>query len=233
MAYRSYLRGSGFQVISAATTREAENVLDRLEVRAIVLDIVLRAEDTWAFMSSLKKDERTANIPILVVSSIEDQAKGFHLGADSYILKPIERADLLRELHKLTADPASRRVLIIDDNSLDRYLLKQHLKNLPVTITEETGGASGIARAAETAPDLIFLDLTMPDMTGFEVLEELKRRRETQSIPVIIVTSRVLNDPERHRLLDHCAAVIGKDTLNQNVAGDAVSRVLKDTALSK
>jgi signal transduction histidine kinase/CheY-like chemotaxis protein len=233
MAYRSYLRGSGFQLISAATTREAEQVLERIEVRAIVLDIVLRAEDTWAFMTSLKKDERTADIPVMVISTIEDQAKGFHLGVNSYLVKPVERADLLRELHKLTADPASRRVLIIDDNNLDRYLLKQHLKNLPVSITEEIAGVPGIARAAESGPDLIFLDLTMPDMTGFEVLDELKRKRETRTIPVIIVTSRVLTDPERHRLLDQCAAVIGKDTLNQTVAAEAVRLALQDAAPTK
>jgi signal transduction histidine kinase/CheY-like chemotaxis protein len=230
MAYRSYLRGSGFQVISAATTREAEQVLERIEVRAIILDIVLRAEDTWAFMASLKKDARTSNIPVLVVSTIEDHAKAFHLGADAYIVKPIERADLLRELRQLIADPAIWQVLVIDDNSLDRYLLKQHLKNLPVSITEEIAGVPGIARATERTPDLIFLDLTMPDMTGFEVLDELKRKRETRSIPVIIVTSRVLTDLERHRLLDQCAAIIGKDNFNQTVAEDAVYRVLKGTA---
>jgi signal transduction histidine kinase/CheY-like chemotaxis protein len=230
IAYKSYLRGSGFQVISAATTREAEQVLEQIEVRAIVLDIVLRAEDTWKFMALLKKDARTGNIPVIVASTIEDHAKAFHLGVDAYIVKPVERADLLRALRKLTADPAICRVLIIDDNSLDRYLLKQHLKNLPVSITEEVAGLPGIARAHESGPDLIFLDLTMPDMTGFEVLEELKRRNATESIPVIIVTSRVLTGPERQRLLDQRATIIGKDALDQTLAADAVHRVLKDAA---
>jgi CheY-like chemotaxis protein len=181
-------------------------------------------------MASLKKDAGTGNVPVLVASTIEDHAKAFHLGADAYLVKPVERADLLRTLRRLTADPAMCRVLIIDDNNLDRYLLKQHLKNLPVSITEEIAGVPGIARANESAPDLIFLDLTMPDMTGFEVLDELKRRRETQSIPVIIVTSRVLTDSERQRLLDQRSTILGKDTLDQTIVGDAVRRVLKDSA---
>ena len=120
-----------------------------------------------------------------MASTIEDQAKGFHLGADAYIVKPIERAVLLKELRRLTADPSLARVLIIDDNDVDRYLLRQHLKNLPVSFSEESAGVQGIGRASENRPDLIFLDLTMPDMTGFEVLDELKRRAETRAIPVV------------------------------------------------
>jgi signal transduction histidine kinase/DNA-binding response OmpR family regulator len=231
MAYKSYLRGSGFQLIPAATTREAEKLLERIEAGAIVLDIVLRSEDTWAFMASLKKDPRTTNIPIIVASTIEDQAKGFHLGADAYIVKPVARADLLRELRTLTARPALPRVLIIDDSDVDRYVLKQHLRNMPIAISEETAGMKGIGRASESRPDLIFLDLTMPDMTGFEVLEELKRRPETMTIPVVVVTSRSLSAPERERLSGQCAALIGKGALNETVAEDAVRRILKDAVL--
>ncbi|HEY3824212.1 MAG TPA: ATP-binding protein [Bryobacteraceae bacterium] len=228
MAYRSYLRGSGFQVIAASTTREAEKVLERIEPRVIVLDIVLRSEDTWAFLAWLKKEERTKNIPIVVASTIEDQAKGFHLGADAYIVKPVERADLVRELEALTASPALPRVLIIDDSDLDRYVLRQYLKNMPIAISEETAGMQGIGKASENRPDLIFLDLTMPDMTGFEVLDELKRRPETKAIPVIVVTSRSVSDNERIRLSGQCAAFIGKGNLTEAVAGDAVRRILKD-----
>jgi signal transduction histidine kinase/CheY-like chemotaxis protein len=230
MVYKSYLRGSEFQAISAATTREAEKTLERIEAGAIVLDIVLRSEDTWAFMASLKKDPRTKNIPIIVASTIEDQGKGFHLGADAYIVKPVARADLLRELRTLTAGPALPHVLIIDDSDVDRYVLKQHLRNMPIAISEETAGMQGIGKASESHPDLIFLDLTMPDMTGFEVLEELKRRPETMTIPVVVVTSRSLSGQERERLTGQCAALIGKGTLNEAVAEDTVRRILRDAA---
>ena len=80
MMYNSYLKGSGFQVLPAGTTREAEDVLDRVRPDAIVLDIVLRSEDTWAFVAKLKQDARTRNIPFVVVSTIEDQAKGYPPG---------------------------------------------------------------------------------------------------------------------------------------------------------
>jgi signal transduction histidine kinase/CheY-like chemotaxis protein len=231
MAYRSYLKSSGFQAIPAATTREAEKILERIEAGAIVLDIVLRSEDTWAFMASLKKDPRTKNIPIIVASTVEDQAKGYHLGADAYIVKPVARADLLRELRALTARPALPSVLIIDDSDIDRYVLRQHLRNLPIAISEEASGMKGIGKASEGRPDLIFLDLTMPDMTGFEVLEELKRRPETMTIPVVVVTSRSLSGHERERLSGQCAALIGKGRLTEAVVEDAVRRILRDAAL--
>jgi DNA-binding response OmpR family regulator len=98
MIYKSYVKGSGFQLLPASTTREAEDSLDRVRPAAIVLDIVLRSEDTWAFVAKLKQDERTRNIPILIASTIDDQSKGFHLGVDRYLLKPIERAELIKEL---------------------------------------------------------------------------------------------------------------------------------------
>ena len=93
VVYKSHLKGSGFQVIAAATTREAEDVIDRIPPRVIVLDIVLRSEDTWKFLASLKEDPRTKHIPVIVASTIEDQSKGFRLGATSYLVKPVERSD--------------------------------------------------------------------------------------------------------------------------------------------
>ncbi|HWE50763.1 MAG TPA: ATP-binding protein [Bryobacteraceae bacterium] len=231
MAYKSYLRDSGFQLVTASTTRQAEDVLDRMLPRIIVLDIVLRSEDTWALMASLKERTETKNIPILIASTVEDRAKGFHLGADAYLVKPIEREDLLRELRALTGAQALKRALIIDDNEMDRYLLKQHLKNLPLSILEEAGGMPGIRRARETRPDLIFLDLTMPDMTGFEVLDELKGRPETASIPVAIVTSRKLTEFENRNLADKCVAIIGKDRLGDAIIRETVNRTLKDAGV--
>jgi signal transduction histidine kinase/DNA-binding response OmpR family regulator len=228
MAYKSYLRNSGFQAFSASTTREAEQLLDKIEPCAIVLDIILRSEDTWAFMATLKKDDRTRDIPLMVVSTTEDQEKGFRLGADAYIVKPVERGVLLRELNALTAVPASTRVLIIDDLELDRYLLKQHFKKLPLSILEESSGADGIEKARESLPDIIFLDLTMPDMTGFEVVDELKRKSETRRIPVVIVTSRALSQPERNRLVPECFAIVDKASLSNSSGAEAIRHILEE-----
>ena len=232
MAYESYLKGSGFQLIGARTTREAENILDRIQPRAIVLDIVLRSEDTWAFLVKLKEEPQTRNIPVLVASTVEDQPKAFHLGVGAYIIKPFQRAALLGKLRELTGLPAMGRVLIIDDNELDRYLLKQHLKKLPLSIAEASNGAEGIRQAMDSAPDLIFLDLTMPGMTGFEVIEKLKGIPASRNIPVAIITSRILTDGERRRLMENAVAIVSKEDLRDQAAGNTLRDILSEAGLS-
>src|SRR5580704_17155982 len=112
MMYRSYLKNSGFQLIPASTIREAQEALERIHPRVVILDVVLRAEDSWRFLADLKQDARTRDIPVMIASTIEDQAKAFHLGADDYLLKPVERSSLLERLTELTF---TRNVLIIDD----------------------------------------------------------------------------------------------------------------------
>jgi signal transduction histidine kinase/DNA-binding response OmpR family regulator len=226
LMYKSYLKGSGFQVLPANTTREAEGVLDRVLPAAIVLDIMLRSEDTWAFMARLKQDNRTKDIPVLVASSIEDEGKAYHLGADRYLCKPIERAELIRELGTLTGQRPAERVLIIDDEERDRYLLKQSLKPLALSIIEASSGTEGIRVAHENKPGLIFLDLGMPDLNGFKVLEQLSKS-DLAEIPVVIVTSQVLTDLERNQLNQRSIAIVDKQHLAQTDFGELLRLAAK------
>ncbi|HUS04835.1 MAG TPA: ATP-binding protein [Bryobacteraceae bacterium] len=210
IVYRAFLKDSGFQLLAAGTTREAEEVLERVQPGAIVLDIVLRSENTWAFIARLKADPRTAGIPLLVASTIDDEAKGFHLGIDDYLIKPLDRTVLLNRLQALTAQSAFGKILIIDDDERDRYVLKQQLKTFPVIICEASDGMDGIRKAQEERPSLIFLDLSMPGMTGFEVLDLLKSEAATAGIPVIVSTSLVLTDVDRSILDERAIAVLSK-----------------------
>jgi CheY-like chemotaxis protein len=228
MIYKSYLRGSVFQLAVATTTREAEDFLEGVKPSAIILDLVLRSEDTWAFAAKLKQTPHTKDIPVVVISSIEDQAKAFHLGVDAYLVKPVDRSTLLKGLRSITGEKTPRQILIVDDSEADRYVLRQHLRKLPVTIAEEATGMSGIRKARDLHPDLIFLDLTMPEMTGFEVIDELKRLPDTAAIPVIIATSRHLTRAERSRLLDSAVEIIDKEQLSEISVAEAFRRILKD-----
>ncbi|HVW10186.1 MAG TPA: ATP-binding protein [Bryobacteraceae bacterium] len=224
MMYRCYLAESGFAMIPASTTREAEEIIERSKPAAIVLDIILRAEDTWALAARLKQNPRTRNIPILVASTIEDRNKGFHLGVDAYLMKPFEQAELLRDLRLLTSEGEIRRVLLIDDQERDRYLLKERMRGLPLMIMEASGGIEGLILATKTRPDLIFLDLTMPDLSGAEVLERLAADPELNGIPVIIATSRTLAPHERQRLNQKAFAILEKGWLEQTDFADLLRR---------
>ena len=232
MMYRSYLKNSGFDLIPASTIREAEEVLERILPRVIVLDVVLRAEESWRLLVDLKRDVRTREIPVMIASTIEDQAKAFHLGADEYLLKPLERAALLERLKGLTARARNVRILIIDDEERDRYLLKQNFRESDFVIQEVSSGLEGIREAAKDGPDAIILDLTMPGMSGFEVLEALKSNAATKDIPVVICTSRVLSEPERIQLLGKAAAILPKEGPGCEEIAEVIRRAVNPERLS-
>jgi signal transduction histidine kinase/DNA-binding response OmpR family regulator len=228
--YRSYLKSSGFHLIPASTVRDAQEALERIRPRAIVLDVVLRAEDSWKFLAALKQDTRTRDIPVLIASTIEDQAKAFHLGADDYLLKPVERIPLIERLRQLTA-ALPTRVLIIDDEERDRYLLKQQFRESGVIIQEASSGSEGIRAAAIERPNAIILDLTMPGMSGFEVLDALKTDVATKDIPVVICTSRVLTDSERLQLTGRTLAILSKGGNGHEDVAEVIRRNVNPAAL--
>jgi CheY-like chemotaxis protein len=218
-------------VLPASTTREGEEILDRIQPGLIILDIVLRSEETWAFAAKLKQDSRTKGIPVIVVSTIEDQAKGFHLGVDRYLIKPIDRFELITELRAVTGQQPGGRVLIIDDEERDRYVLKQKLRHLPLLIVEAATGMEGFRKACNYKPNLIFLDIGMPDLSGFEVLENLKAEPHLAAIPVVIVTSQVLTDSERNELAKNAIAIVSKENLEHTDFADVLQRATNEGLL--
>jgi signal transduction histidine kinase/CheY-like chemotaxis protein len=226
MMYGNFLSGSIFQPIFASTTREAEGILDRIKPAAIVLDIVLRSEDTWSFLAQLSRDSRVQGVPILVASTIEDQAKAYHLGARDYIVKPVGRVDFISRLRALTDLPPVKRLLIVDDNESDRYLLKRRLSDSSFLITEAFNGYDGFKKAYEEKPDIMLLDLNMPGMSGFEVLDQLKADASTRNIPVVICTSRILTGAERNQLSGKVSTILSKEGLDHGALVRELRRVI-------
>jgi signal transduction histidine kinase/CheY-like chemotaxis protein len=212
LMYSKWLKGSEFRMIHAASTREASQWIEVERPALIVLDILLDGEDAWTLLASLKGTPETARIPIVVVSTVDDPGKAFHLGADDYLLKPVAREDFLSTIRRLSAAPHPR-VLIIDDDEKDRYILKRQLRGSHIEIAEAVNGTDGLAMAQVDHPNLIFLDLAMAGMSGFEVLSALKGDPRTQSIAVVIHTSARLSDEEQDRLSSIAEAVVLKEEL--------------------
>ena len=207
--YEKYLRHSAYQALGVGTIREARELTRRVRPQAIVLDILLRGEDTWRYLSELKTDPATAQIPVLVITTVDDERKGLALGADSYCMKPVSRTSLLEKLDSLTG----RRVLIIDDDAASRYLIQKLLTDRRTCVIEAADGRSGLIAARRSRPSMIFLDLMLPDLTGEEILEALKTDSELQAVPVAIVTSRLLSGQQRARLETRAQAVLQKSDL--------------------
>jgi CheY-like chemotaxis protein len=231
LLYEKFLKGSGFHVVRAMTTRQARHALGQLRPAAIVLDILLRGEDAWSLLAEIKRDPQTRDIPVLIVSTVDDRAKGLALSAEAYAVKPVERRWLLDRLQALTGRQPVRRVLLIDDDEISRYLVRGWLDDVACTVVEARGGEEGLLRARQDPPDAIFLDLVMPDVSGFEVLERLRADGPTQDIPVVVVTSKVLEDAERRRLKTLGAAAVVSKAADRDTAVTQLRSVLVGAGL--
>jgi CheY-like chemotaxis protein len=205
-----------------STLARAREVMRRLRPVAVILDIRLHGEDTWGFLTEVKRREESRDIPVLVVTTVADQHKGLGLGADAYAVKPVERVWLLDTLAQVTGPERRSHVLVIDDDETSRYLVRSSLADSAYVVVEAVDGRDGLRRAREVRPVAIFLDLVMPGYSGFEVLEQLREDAATRAIPVIVLTSKVLAPADAAWLRARAAAVLSK----AQVARDTVSRAL-------
>src|SRR3984885_1378689 len=213
--YEKYLKGTGFQVVPAQDLKEARRALEEFRPVAIVLDVLLQGEHSWQLLQDLKQNPATSDIPVFVVTVVENEAKALALGATAFHPKPIDRAWLLAQL-QTTLVREHGQILIIDDDEISRYLLKGVLGNGGYRLLEARGGNEGLRFAKESKPDLIILDLSMPDLSGFEVLDQLKMDPKTQQIPVVIYTSQRLDSEERARL-QAAADIVPKETQSREL----------------
>jgi CheY-like chemotaxis protein len=232
LLYEKYLRNTAFRPVPAGSIRQAREQLRRTPVVAIVLDVLLPDEPAWQWLAELKREEATAKLPVLIVSTVEDPRKGLALGADDYCIKPLRRAWLLERLQRVTKmdrDPANGPplVLIIDDQETDRYIIRHHLEECGCSIVEAAGGEKGVELARRLKPALVLLDLNMPGMDGFEVLAALRDDTATASLAVTIVTSQILG-PEQYEALAHARGVVLKHELSPAVW----HRVFRDAGLA-
>jgi len=231
--YEKYLKGTGFQVLPAYSLREAHAILEKTKPFAIVLDILLPGEDSWALISELKNQDATRDIPVIIVTILEEQQRGIMLGAEDFCTKPVERKWLLGKLRKISARIPVERVLIIDDEEIARYIMRGILSDTKYKVIEASGGIEGLEKAQRQKPDLILLDLMMPDMNGFEVLAKLKEDKATRHIPVIIVTSKVLEKEETEYLSKYAQAIVAKGQTSSDAVMLSVRQALVKAAAGR
>ena len=233
LLYRKWLDPREYQVIAASSVTAAREVIATVHPALIVLDILLRGEMGWDVLDHLKRLPASNEIPVLVASTIDDVRKAYHLGAAGCLVKPIDPQRFRDEVRRLTSAPRPDRVLIIDDNDRDRYLLKHWLRDANILINEATSGEEGLSRARHDRPSLIFLDLSMPDMSGFEVLDKLKSDPLTSSIAVVVHTSMRLSDPQIERLKDNAASVVSKEHFGRDEALAIVRQLVDNVVVAR
>jgi PAS domain S-box-containing protein len=211
---RVQLEAEGFRVLHAASSEAALVLAMQQPLALITLDIMLPEMDGWEFLGRIKQVPALSRIPVMIISIVADRNRGFALGASAVIQKPISRRELYESLVDLGLFPVSEgrslKVLVVDDDPGAVELIAVRILGLATTVLRAYGGRDAIDIAKRELPDLIVLDLMMPEVSGFDVVEALKLDPETVRIPILVVTARRITGEERARLNGYVTTVMEK-----------------------
>ncbi|HAV64380.1 MAG TPA: hypothetical protein DCY13_18680 [Verrucomicrobiales bacterium] len=210
-----HLSREGYDVETAASGQEGLRRARELRPAAITLDVMMPGMDGWAVLSAMKSDPALADIPVVMVSVVDDKNLAFSLGATDYVTKPVEWHRLSQLLRKYAHSPGSGGpLLIVEDDPDTRALLARQLAREGWSVREAANGVLGLEQLRSGPPALILLDLMMPEMDGFEFMETLRTDQNWRNIPVIIITAKDLTAEERERLNGQVIKIIEKGTLS-------------------
>jgi GAF domain-containing protein/CheY-like chemotaxis protein len=208
-----FLIKEGFRVVTAASGEEGLRWARELRPDAITLDVMMPGMDGWAVLSALKADPDVAEIPVIMLTIVDDRNLGYALGASDYLTKPIDRERLVSVLKQHRRD---RPVLVVDDDAEVRQLLRRTLESEGFAIVEAENGRVALERLRGEPPSLILLDLMMPEMDGFEFVAALRRHEGWRAIPVVVITARDLSREDRERLNGHVEKILQKGTYDRD-----------------
>ena len=210
-----HLDAGGFRIERAHTGTEAITLARELKPAAITLDILLPEMDGWEVLNRLKADEATGNIPVVVVSVIDNPELGRALGALDYFVKPVNGKALLSRLSKYTFATTNGlvRLLLVDDEPGNLDLLEALLKPAGFDVLRAGSGREGIDMAASQLPNLILLDLLMPDLSGFDVVGALRANEATRGIPIMILTSKAITADDKRALNGQVTAIFDRNSV--------------------
>lgn len=208
--FKHCLEEAGCQVHEVLDSREALPTIRHLQPQLVILDVLMPHLDGWEVLSLIKGTPETATIPILISSIVDQQRLGLSLGAADYLVKPIHEEDLIERVTRLLRPPG--RILVIDDDPDARQIIRMTLSNQQYQVIEAATGAEGLAAARKETPDVVVLDLMMPEMDGFTVLEHLRAEPAFATLPVIIMTAKDLDLAERQWLCERSVVCFQKSS---------------------
>lgn len=213
---RLQLEGNGYRVEFAANAEDGLRRAHELHPTAVVLDIILPGMDGWDMLAKLKDQPETRNIPVVIVSITDEAQRGFALGAAQVLVKPVTQGDLLAALAAAGLDEphSGARVLVVDDDPKAVSLVSKHLQVAGYSPIGAYGGQEALDIVRAEAPALVVLDLMMPQVSGFDVVQGLRNNPETAGIPVIVLTAKLLTREDRALLSGKVQQVMEKTHFN-------------------
>jgi signal transduction histidine kinase/DNA-binding response OmpR family regulator/HAMP domain-containing protein len=213
---RRFLSKEGFRVETALDGEEGLRLARELQPDAITLDVLMPGMDGWTVLAMLKTDPDLADIPVIMLTIVDDKSRGYMLGASEYMTKPIDRERLIAILHKYQSAPRPFRVLVVEDEIMTREMLRRTLEKEGWAVVEAENGRVALERVAEAPPGLILLDLMMPEMDGFQFVAELRKNEAWRFIPVLVVTAQDLTVEDRLRLNGYVEKILQKQAYSRD-----------------
>jgi signal transduction histidine kinase/DNA-binding response OmpR family regulator len=213
---KRFLNKEGFHVECAANGQEALASVKRFRPTIITLDVMMPGMDGWAVLSKLKEDPAVADIPVIMLTIVDDKHFGHALGATEYLTKPVDRERLAAVIRKVRPPSAGGRVLVVDDDPEVREMLSRTLTRQGWIASTAEDGRAGLDAVAAQKPDLILLDLMMPRMDGFEFVAELRKHHDGRSIPIVVITAKTLTNEDRLLLQGHVQKVLQKGDFSRD-----------------
>jgi CheY-like chemotaxis protein len=208
-----YLTKEGYRVVAAKGGAEGLRLAAEIRPNAITLDVVMPEMDGWQVLRSLKTHPELSNTPVVIVTITDDMAQGFALGAADFLVKPVDRTRLLGVVERIKPPTGPMRVLVVEDDPSSSEMLTRLLKNANCQVATAHNGVEALKRIEASPPDLMLLDLMMPEMDGFEVVAKIKNDARWRSIPVVVITAKDLTDEDRARLNGGVARIFRKGTI--------------------
>jgi len=220
------LKGAGYRLIHAASGAEALNLARMVRPDAITLDVLMPKPDGWDVLTALKADAQLRDIPVIMVTVLSERGIGLSLGAVEVLTKPVDRAQLSALMHSLLRREGP--ILLVEDDASARELISQSVEKMGLAVAAVVNGRQALTwLGAHPEPAMILLDLVMPEMDGFEVLDALAARADWRDIPVIVITAKQLTAAERERLLRQAQKIIAKGAASRLDIAAAVGEALR------
>jgi hypothetical protein len=217
---QSFLKKEGYRVECATGGEEGLKRARELHPDVITLDVAMPRMDGWSVLSALKADANLHDIPVIMLTMVDNKSMGYALGAAEYMMKPINRERLIAVIRKYGSRRDHSQVLVVEDDPDTRHILKSTLEKDGWRVQTAANGRIALELAAARLPGLVLLDLMMPEMDGFTFIDELRRVPDGRRIPVIVLTAKDLTADDRRRLNGYVERVVQKGANTESLLGE-------------
>jgi signal transduction histidine kinase/CheY-like chemotaxis protein len=213
---RRYLAKEGWTLAFAESGKEGLSLARKIRPKVICLDILMPSMDGWTVLSLLKNDPDLQNIPVIILSLTNDKHLAYSLGASEFLNKPVNREQMIKVLDKFVSNHQDHSVLVIEDDVVSSEMMTKMLTKEGYDVSQANNGRTALNGMEHKIPDLILLDLMMPDMDGFQFLSELREHEKWCHIPIVVVTAKAVTAEDRLKLNGYVKDILQKGTFDRD-----------------